>query len=326
MTSTTSPQIDVHLDALAWRDAQADDARRSLSDPVPWLDPVWFYDEHGSDLFDEITRLPEYYPTRVEAALLEAHAGSLTDLGIETLVELGSGTSDKTRIILDALTADDSLQRYVPFDVSEDTLRHAAADLSLRYPSLLVHGIVGDFHHHLGAIPAGDARLLAFLGSTIGNFQPEVRARFLGQLRTTLTPDDRLLLGIDLVKEADTLVRAYDDAAGVTAAFNRNALRVLNAELGTDFDPDGFEHLARWDDTNAWIEMRLRAIADQCVTVPGLSMPLRFARGDEIRTEISAKFTVERMTDELAAAGFDVDQAWCAPGDAFALLVARPAA
>lgn len=318
---TSLPRIDVHLDAEAWRQAQADDARRSLAADPSHLAPVWFYDEHGSDLFDQITRLPEYYPTRTERDLLVAHADELASLGVDTLVELGSGTSDKTTTLLDAMVAAGELRTYVPFDVSEETLRHAATVLHDRYP-IEVHGIVGDFHHHLGTLPAGDRRMIAFLGSTIGNLQPVERRGFLAGIAKAMGPDDRFLLGIDLVKDPATLVAAYDDAAGVTAAFNRNALSVLNTELGTDFDPDGFAHEARWTAADAWIEMHLAATTAHTVTVPGLDAPLRFEAGDTIRTEISAKFTVARMAEELAAAGLMVDASHVAPGDAFALLVA----
>jgi L-histidine N-alpha-methyltransferase len=317
-------RIDVHLDAAAWQVDLADAARRTLAASPPYLDPVWFYDERGSDLFDQITRLPEYYPTRTERALLEAHAADLGGLGVHTLVELGSGTSDKTRIILDALVDAGTLERYVPFDVSEETLRAAADELAARYPQLEVHGIVGDFHQHLGTVPGGPPRMVAFLGSTIGNLDPDQRAGFFADLRTSLGPDDRLLLGIDLIKDRTTLEAAYDDASGVTAAFNRNALTVLNRELGTDFDPDGFEHVARWNAADHRIEMRLRATGPQKVTVPGLDAPIAFEAGQELRTEISTKFTVAAMTDELDAAGWVTDQTWLAPDDAFALLVARP--
>lgn len=319
----TTPRIDVHLRVDEWRRAQADAACRSLSERPPWLAPVWFYDERGSGLFDEITRLPEYYPTRAERALLEHHAVELADLGIETLVELGSGTSDKTTVVLDALVAAGSLRRYVPFDVSEETLRDATERLAGRYPSLELHGVVGDFHEHLDRVPAQGRRLVAFLGSTIGNLEPDQRARFLAGLEATMDPGDHLLLGIDLVKDPSVLVAAYDDAAGVTAEFNRNALRVLNREIGTDFDPDGFEHRARWDAERAWIEMRLAALDDQVVTGPGLAAPLRFAAGDEVRTEVSAKFTIDGMTKELWECGFATDAAWTGPDEAFALLVAR---
>jgi L-histidine N-alpha-methyltransferase len=318
------PVIEVHLAADRWRASLVEAARRSLADRPPWLDPVWFYDERGSALFERITELDEYYPTRAERALLEAHVAEIAGGGADTLVELGSGTSAKTRVLLDAMLAAGSLRRYVPLDVSEETLRAAAAVLAERYPTVAVHGVVGDFHRHLAAIRLGERRLVAFLGSTIGNLTPAARRRFLFDLDAVLDHGDRLLLGIDLVKDPTRLVAAYDDAAGVTAEFNRNALRVLNRSLGSDFDVDAFEHVAVWDPERCWIEMRLRARWDQAVTVPGLAEPLRLREGDELRTEISAKFTVSGMTTELWEAGFVVERSFVSPGDEYALLLARP--
>lgn len=320
----TDPVIDVHLDVDDWQARRADRARRTLAADPPFVDPVWFYDEHGSHLFDAITRLPEYYPTRTERTLLETHADAIVGWGADALVELGSGTSTKTTVLLDAMHRAGSLQRYVPFDVSEETLRDAAHRLTDRYPGLTVHGVVGDFHQHLPTIPDGGARLVAFLGSTIGNLTPQERRRFLPDLDCTMDHGDRLLLGIDLVKDPDRLVAAYDDADGVTAEFNRNALRVLNRELGADFEPDAFDHVALWDADQRWIEMRLRARSPQTVTVPGLPEPIRFDTGDGLRTEISAKFTVEGMTEELWTYGFVVDETFVDPAQDFALLLAHP--
>jgi L-histidine Nalpha-methyltransferase len=320
----SQPVIEVRLVSESWAAGLAEAALRSLTDDPPWLDPVWFYDERGSVLFDEITRLDEYYPTRAERSLLVAHAAEIAAAGADTLVELGSGTSDKTTLLLDAMVANGELRRYVPLDVSEETLRVAAGALADRYPSISVHGIVGDFHRHLDAIRMGDRRLVAFLGSTIGNLRPAERRRFLVDLDGALDHTDRLLLGVDLVKDADRLVAAYDDAAGVTAEFNRNALRVLNRALGSDFDPDGFDHVAVWDADERWIEMRLRARRDQLVVVPGLEGSLRFAAGDELRTEISAKFTLDDMAAELWECGFVVERSWVSAGDEFALLLAHP--
>jgi L-histidine N-alpha-methyltransferase len=321
---TGDPTIVVHLAPEDWSRDLADAARRSLADEPPWIEPVWFYDQRGSELFDEITRLPEYYPTRAERALLERHAAEIAALGLGAVVELGSGTSDKTRVLLDAMAATGGLGRYVGFDVSEETLRSAVVDLCARYPGVTVEGVVGDFHRHLGEIPGDGGRLVAFLGSTIGNLRPHERRRFLFDLDCALDRTDRLLLGIDLVKDPSRLVAAYDDAAGVTAAFNRNALTVLNRELGTDFDPALFEHVALWDAENSWIEMRLRATEPTEVKVPGLTSSVTFATGDDIRTEISAKFTVDAMVDELWSSGFVVERSWIAPGDEFALLLAQP--
>lgn len=301
------------------------DVRAGLTAPRKSLPPVWFYDERGSILFDEITRLPEYYPTRAEREILRLHAPEIVALaGTSTLVELGSGTSEKTRLLLDAMQAMGLLDRFVPFDVSEEVLTSAAAEIGETY-GCAVHAVVGDFHRHLGHIPTdGDGRLVAFLGSTIGNLDPDQRRRFLADLGGAMTSDDRLLLGTDLVKDPARLVAAYDDAAGVTAAFNRNVLAVLNTELDGDFVPDAFEHVALWDPVNAWIEMRLRATEAQVVTLGALGLEVGFAPGEELHTEISSKFRVEQVADELAEAGFVVEGTWLDPADDFLLTLARP--
>lgn len=321
---TTEPIIEVTLDENEWRESQAAQAVRSLQQSPPTLDPVWFYDKVGSDLFDEITRLPEYYLTRAERSLLVAHADEIAALGATALVELGSGTSDKTRVLLDAMTAQGSLQTYVPIDVSEQTLRDAAVSIASEYPTLSVHGIVADFHSCFERLPSSDRRLVAFIGSTIGNLDPAQRSRFLFDLDCALAREDRLLLGVDLVKDPDRLLAAYNDSAGVTAEFNRNALRVLNAELGSDFDAEQFVHRAIWNDEERRIEMRLHAETDQSVKLPGVDHPLTFAAGTELRTEISSKFTVEGMTEELWTRNFEVDTVWVSEGNEFALFLAHP--
>lgn len=304
--------------------ALAADAREGLTSQPKRLSPVWFYDDCGSMLFDEITRLEEYYLTRAERCLLAAHATEIAAVtGADTLVELGSGTSDKTRILLDALSAGGTLKRYAPLDVSEETLRSAASDLAGDYSGLEVHGVVGDFHRHLGALPAGRRRLIAFLGSTIGNLAPDERARFLFDLDCTLSADDHILLGVDLVKDPARLIAAYDDPGGVTASFNRNALRVVNAELGANFDPDRFDHLAVWNGDEHRIEMRLRSTSDQLVHVGGLGLDITFAEGEEMRTEISTKFTSRGIAAELERAGMVVEREWDAHGE-FLLVLARP--
>ncbi|HEY4398542.1 MAG TPA: L-histidine N(alpha)-methyltransferase, partial [Acidimicrobiia bacterium] len=243
----------------------------------------------------------------------------------DTLVELGSGTSEKTRLLLDALSAHGSLRRFVPFDVSEPTLRDAARAIELEYPGVEVHAVVGDFEHHLDRLPRGGTRLVAFLGSTIGNLDPDGRARFYQSLAAGLAPGDALLLGTDLVKDPKRLVAAYDDAAGVTAAFNRNVLSVLNRELGADFVPERFAHVARWDAAEEWIEMRLRSEGAQTVRVHELDLQVEFADGEEMRTEISAKFRRERVDAELAAAGLALAGWWTDPDDDFALSLSVPA-
>jgi len=292
------------------------------------LPPKWFYDERGSQLFDRITRLPEYYPTRRERAILTVRAGQIMGAGVSTLVELGSGTSDKTRLLLDAGLRGRRLRTFAPFDVSEETLRGAATAICARYrpAGLQVHAIVGDFEHHLGVLDElGDPgrRMVAFLGGTIGNFEPAGRARFLSDLAAALAPGDRFLLGTDLVKDAGRLVRAYDDRAGVTAAFNRNVLAVINRRLGADFDADGFEHVASWDETNKWIEMRLRACSEQTVTVSDLAIKVGFAGGEQMRTEISAKFEPEGVRAELATAGFHLEEWWTDPAGDFGVSLSR---
>jgi len=320
-------RVDVHLAPDAMALALEADVRTGLGASPKTLPPKWFYDDRGSELFDEITRLPEYYPTRTERSILVTHAPDIAArTGADTLVELGSGTSEKTRLLLDALTAAGTLTRFVPFDVSEQTLRDAAAAVATEYPGVAVHAVVGDFEHHLDRIPgrtsAEAPRLVAFLGGTIGNLTPEMRATFLADLARGLQPGDALLLGTDLVKDTDRLVAAYDDAAGVTAAFNRNVLDVINRELHADFDVDAFTHVARWDADNEWIEMRLRAEGRQAVEIRDLGLRVTFADGEEVRTEISAKFRRDTVTGELATAGFVLDEWWTDPAGDFALSLA----
>ena len=296
------------------------DVAEGLTSTPKELPPKWFYDDVGSGLFDEITRLPEYYPTRRERWILEHHAGDIVRLsGADTLVELGSGTSEKTRLLLDAFVAGGRFRRFVPFDVSEATLRDAAAAMALEYPTVEIHAVVGDFEHHLGTLPAGGRRLVAFLGGTIGNLDPKPRAQFLADLAAGLAPGDSLLLGTDLVKDVDRLVAAYDDDAGVTAAFNRNVLAVVNRELDADFVPERFAHVALFDTDQEWIEMRLRSEADQQVRVGALDLVVDFEAGEEMRTEISAKFRREGVESELAAAGLVLTRWWTDPAGDFAL-------
>ena len=292
---TTDVTVDVHLEPDDTTRALEADVRAGLGATPKTLPPKWFYDDRGSELFDEITRLPEYYPTRTERSILVEHARDVAELTkADTLVELGSGTSEKTRLLLDALRHAGTLERFVPFDVSEQTLRDAAASVAREYDGVRVHAVVGDFEHHLGDLPDGGTRLVAFLGSTIGNLAPAPRAQFLADLAATLAPGDALLLGTDLVKDVDRLVAAYDDAAGVTAAFNRNVLAVLDRELDADFDPDTFDHVAVWNADAEWIEMRLRSQRAQTVHVRALGLDVEFAAGEELRTEISAKFRRDR--------------------------------
>ena len=322
----TDLTVDTHLTPEDRRATLEEDARSGLTATPKRLSPIWFYDERGSGLFDEITRLPEYYQTRAERGLLELAAAEIAATARpDTLVELGSGTSDKTRVLLDELTGTTGAPfRYVPLDVDADTLVAAAAALTSEYPALEVHAVAGDFLRHLHHLPAGDRRLVAFLGGTLGNLVPAERHRFLLDLDCTMTSMDHLLLGVDLVKDRARLEAAYDDGAGVTAAFNRNALRVVNRELGADFDVDAFEHVARWLPEPAWIEMHLRARTAQVVTVADLDLTVRIEAGEELRTEISAKFTEEGITRELWDAGFVVERCWRAGADDFLLVLARP--
>ncbi|WP_420640422.1 L-histidine N(alpha)-methyltransferase [Candidatus Poriferisocius sp.] len=318
------PVIDVHLHP-EWLDQQLRaDVAEGLAARPRELPPKWFYDDRGSDLFDQITRLPDYYPTRREREILAREVAVIAELsGADTIVELGSGTSEKTRIVLDACTATGRLRRYVPFDSSEATLQAAAVELAAAYPGLAVHGVVGDFEHHLSAIPAGGCRLLMLLGGTIGNFPTESRKDFLATVADTMAPGDCFLLGFDLVKDHHRLVAAYDDPDGVTAAFNRNVLSVINRRLEADFDPEQFAHEARFDADEEWIEMWLRSRRAQRVTIEGLGMSVDFAAGEPIRTEISAKFRPENIGPELAAVGLAMEHLWTdAQGD-YALTLSR---
>jgi len=299
------------------------DVRDGLTRTPKSIPPKWFYDAAGSDLFDRITRLPEYYPTRAEAAILAERAPVIADAcGADTLVELGSGTSAKTRVLLDALREHGTLRRFVPFDVDVTVLQSAAAQLSGEYPGLHIDAVCGDFERHLAEIPRGGKRLVAFLGSTIGNLTPGPRACFLSALSAALEPGDTLLLGTDLVKDRSKLVRAYDDSAGVTAAFNRNVLAVLNRELGADFDLDAFEHVARWSAERQRIEMWLRAKGIQRVRIAELDLDVEFADGEELLTEVSCKFTRDGVAAELAAAGLTQAHWWTDPAGDFGLSLA----
>jgi L-histidine N-alpha-methyltransferase len=315
--------LDVYL-----TDADADtalraDARAGLTSTPKVLPPKWFYDAVGSELFERITELPEYYPFQAEREILRARAGEVASAsGAECLVELGSGSSEKTRLLLDALTAGGTLSHYLPLDVSEAALREALAPLASEYPGLSVQGIVGDFTAHLAWIPAYGKRLLAFLGGTIGNLVPVERARFLGSVRRALNPGEQLLLGAGLAIDPEVMVPAYDDSKGITAEFNRNVLRVLNRELGADFEVESFSHVAVWNADQEWIEMRLRAERAMTVHVVELELEVSFAPGEEMRTETSAKFRPERLRDELDVAGFELAEWWTDSAERFALALA----
>ncbi|NJP35159.1 L-histidine N(alpha)-methyltransferase [Micromonospora thermarum] len=314
--------LEIHLEEQDLGRSLREDVRTGLTAEEKWLPPKWFYDARGSQLFEEITRLPEYYPTRAERAVLAERAGDIAAVtGAKTLIELGSGSSEKTRLLLDAFTRHGDLGTFVPLDVSVSALRQSTAEIAADYPGLRVRGIVGDFTRHLDRLPAGGRRLVVFLGGTIGNLLPAERAEFLAQMRAALEPGDWLLVGTDLVKDPAVIVPAYDDAAGVTAEFNRNVLRVINRELGADFDPEGFCHVACWDAEREWIEMRLRALRPMRVRV--LDLDVTFAAGEELRTEVSAKFRPEGIAAELAGAGFTAHDFWTDPGSLFGVTLAR---
>ncbi|HYZ52829.1 MAG TPA: L-histidine N(alpha)-methyltransferase [Streptosporangiaceae bacterium] len=325
----TPLHVERRLPAGFLADSLRADARTGLTATPKFLPPKWFYDANGSALFEKITDLTEYYPTRAEREILRAAAPAIASSSrAGTLVELGSGSSEKTRVLIDALRETGTLRSYVPVDVSEPALLAAASALLADYPGLEVRAVVSDFEQHLGLPPRdadGAPRLVAFLGSTIGNLLPPQRAAFLARIRASLSGDDALLLGTDLVKNPAVLVAAYDDAAGVTAAFNKNVLAVLNAELGADFDLDAFEHVAAWNAEEEWIEMRLRAAADQTVHLPAIGLTVRFAAREEMRTEVSAKFRRAGVEAELSAAGFTMRRWWTDRESRFGLSLSVPA-
>ncbi|WP_040869791.1 L-histidine N(alpha)-methyltransferase [Nocardia exalbida] len=319
----TAATLDIHLTEDDLNTALRSDATQGLTATPKWLPPKWFYDAKGSELFERITELPEYYPTRTERALLERVVDEIADAAqAEVLVELGAGSAAKTRLLLTALSARGPLKTYVPQDVSSAALRAAADEVAAEFPGLGVHGVVSDFTDTLDNLPRGGRRMIAFLGGTIGNLVPEERAEFLAGIHAVLEPGEQLLLGAGLVTDPAVLVPAYDDAAGVTAEFNRNVLHVLNARLRADFEPEKFRHIAVWDAAREWIEMRLEASEDMTVTVADLGLTVRFGRGEQMRTEISAKFRVEGLDAELAAAGFATGHVWTDPDDRFALILA----
>jgi L-histidine Nalpha-methyltransferase len=320
MTAESPITVDVHLGPDDITEALRHDVRSGLTGEPRTLPPKWFYDDHGCDLFDQITHLPEYYPTETERGILRAGAATIAAASeADTIVELGSGTSDKTRTLLDAFRATGQLHRFIPFEVNESTVRAAADAIVAEYPGVAVHAVVGDFEKHLGEIPQEGRRMVAFLGSTIGNFDPAGRKQFLSELAENLRPGDSLLLGTDLVKDVDRLEAAYNDAPGVTAAFNLNVLTVVNRELDADFAIDRFEHHAFFDRDEEWIEMRLRSTTDQTVHIGALDLDVDFAAAEEIRSEISAKFRREKVEVELASAGLRLDQWLTDPAGDFAL-------
>jgi L-histidine N-alpha-methyltransferase len=317
------PVVTVALDP-GWAVAGlVDDVRRGFAQIPRSLSPKWLYDDRGSLLFDAITRLPEYYPTEREREILTARATEIARTsGATTVVELGSGTSDKTRTLLDAFAGTGQLERFIPVDVSEGILRQAAADISREYAGVVVHAVVGDFTQHLEILPAEGRRIVVFLGGTIGNLDPHERAQFLRSLSATLDPGESLLLGTDLVKDLDRMVAAYDDPQGITAEFVRNSLHVVNRELDADFDVESFSYVPFWDPREERMDLRLRAEKPQHVCIPGADLEIDLAAGEEIRIELSSKFRLEGIRSELAAVGLDVVESWTDDAGDFALTLA----
>jgi L-histidine N-alpha-methyltransferase len=305
----------------------AADVRAGLTRPFKELSPRYFYDERGSELFEQITRLPEYYPTRCEREILEGFSAQICEAANSpaALIELGSGSAEKTRVLMDAMLDACCLKTYCPVDISEAITQETARRIAGEYDTIMVHGLVCDFELDLERIPVAGPRVIALLGGTIGNFEPQQRAGFLRRISNLLGPKDRFLLGTDLVKDRKTLELAYDDPQGVTAEFNKNVLTVLNRELGADFDPDSFEHVARWDDENLWVDIRLRSLANQVVHVSHLDMPVPFAAGEEMRTEISTKFVRPGLEGIYAEAGLELTDWWTDAEGLYALSLARAA-
>src|SRR5687768_3338251 len=326
-TSTdSSVVVDVHLPPGGPLSGMAADVRAGLTKPFKELSPRYFYDERGSELFERITELPEYYPTRCERAILELESDRIVAAAQpRALIELGSGSAAKTRVLLDAMYEAGCLEAYAPVDISEEITRQTAAAIAGEYDGTEVRGHVCDFELDLERVPVRGPRVIAFLGGTIGNFQPAQRASFLRRVSNLLDTDDRFLLGTDLVKDAATLEAAYDDSQGVTAAFNKNVLAVLNERLGADFDLNCFEHVARWDAENLWMDIRLRSLCHQVVEIPALGLQVAFQAGEEMRTEISTKFARQGLEGILAEAGLELTDWWTDPEGLYALSLSRAA-
>ncbi len=320
-------EIEVHYNGAQGAE-MAHEVRTGLTAKPKELAPKYFYDERGSQLFEQITELPEYYPTRAEREILATRCAEILAAAgsPRTLIELGSGSATKTRHLLTAMEEAGCLELFVPVDISEEITHETAASLVEDYPGLSVSGLVCDFEQDLELIPEAEGgRLIAFLGGTIGNLYPDPRRDFLARIAALLGPDDRLLLGTDLVKDTARLEAAYNDSAGVTAEFNKNVLAVLNRELGADFDPDEFEHVARYDEEQAWMDIGLRSVADQAVRIDGLDLTVRFSAGERMRTEISAKFTQERLEGVYRDAGLEMSGWFTDPAGDYALSLAAPA-
>jgi L-histidine N-alpha-methyltransferase len=305
----------------------AADVRAGLTRPFKELSPRYFYDERGSALFERITELEEYYPTRCERAILEDKSREICEAANRpaSLIELGSGSARKTQVLLDAMRSAGCLETYCPVDISEEITRETAKRIATEYEGINVRGLVCDFEFDLERVPVEGPRVIALLGGTIGNFAPHQRASFLRLIANLLGPEDRFLLGTDLVKDREAVESAYNDSAGVTAEFNKNVLTVLNRELGANFDVDAFEHVARWDPENLWVDIRLRSLDNQVVNVSALDMLVPFGAGEEMRTEISTKFLRTGLEGIYEEAGLELTDWWADPDDLYALSLARAA-
>jgi L-histidine Nalpha-methyltransferase len=323
---TTAPEVTIEnrLPPGGPLSGMAADVRAGLTNPFKELSPRYFYDERGSELFEQITQLPEYYPTRAERAIFTEDSGDIVEAAgcPATLIELGSGSALKTRVLLDKMQEAGSLEAYAPVDISEEITRSTAEAVAFEY-GITVHGLVCDFELDLERIPLEGPRVIALFGGTIGNFEPARRASFLRRVSNLLGPEDRFLLGTDLVKDRETIEAAYNDSAGVTAEFNKNVLAVLNRELSCDFDLDAFEHTAFWDDENLWVDIRLRSLRRQVVNVGALDMLVPYERGEEMRTEISTKFARPGLEGIYREAGLELVGWWTDPEELFALSLAR---
>ncbi|HYU60654.1 MAG TPA: L-histidine N(alpha)-methyltransferase [Solirubrobacterales bacterium] len=323
-TAPTRVSVEVRLPPGGPLSGMAADVRAGLTRPFKELSPRYFYDERGSQLFERITQLPEYYPTRCERAILETRSDEIVAAAEPcTLIELGSGSAAKTRVLLDAMCAAGCLEAFCPVDISEEITCEASARIADEYDGIDVHGLVCDFELDLERMPVGGPRMIALLGGTIGNFQPQQRAGFLRRICNLLAPEDCFLLGTDLVKDRETLEAAYDDSQGVTAAFNKNVLAVINRELGADFDLDAFEHRACWDPDNLWVDIRLRSLVKQVVEVASLDLTVGFERDEDMRTEISTKFARQGLEGIYAEAGLEMCDWWTDPDGLFGLSLAR---
>lgn len=312
--------VAIHTLGGTTRQDLLDDVVAGLSAPVKTLPPRWFYDDRGCELFELITDLPEYYQTRTEMEILRLHAGDIVAAtGAAAIVELGAGACTKSRLLIRAARGAGTLWTFIPFDISETTIRRSAAALVEEFEDLTVYCVAGEFDKHLDQIPRLGSQLVVFLGSTIGNFGADQARRFLGGVRGLMQPGDAFLLGVDLVKGERELVAAYDDSQGVTARFNLNLLARINRELGGDFDIAAFRHEVRWNAEARRIEMHLRSLRRQSVTIPDADRAFSFEAGETILTEVCTKYTREDTVAMLEAAGLALREWYTDPAGRFAL-------